>query len=498
MTPFSLARLLKKKGLLFSILGDLPGLAGQVWILAADGSLLWGTGAQVETKRAAILLDGEPAGWVCGGSDPGLLAGLLGYAATLENEKKTLAAELLDRYRELNLLYHLSEILSGSPDPEAIVRAALAETIWIIPAEAGLILLKSEAAQALQDTISWGISYRIVPECALVTRVLASGKAELANGVPVEEYFIETGGLSISVVCAPLKTKKNNLGVILLVGPAERIFSAGELTLLNTIAQQTAPMIEVSRLHQIELEKAHYERELQMARQVQESLLPQHMPAISGWQFDRRWHPAHDVSGDFYDVIKEGPQRLGLVIADITDKGMPASLFMVFVRSALRASLTHSAPPARALINANRVICQDSFQGLFATLFYARLNTASGELSYINAGHPPALFYRRAHDDLQLLNCTGLPLGVERGAVYTQQSIQLDPGDFLLFYTDGIIEAINPAQKEFGLDRLKSEVFSRRSCSSASLLDGLEQALSTYINPLALEDDVTLMVVMRE
>ncbi len=108
------------------------------------------------------------------------------------------------------------------------------------------------------------------------------------------------------------------------------------------------------------------------------------------------------------------------------------------------------------------------------------------------------MFYRRAQDDLQLLIRTGLPVGVDRDLLYTQASILLDPGDFLLFYTDGLIEAVNPDQKEYGLERLKNEVFNLRSCTNAGLLDGIEGALAAYIAPLPLQDDLTMMVVRRE
>ncbi len=313
MAVVNLARLLKKKGVLASILDGLSDLDGQVCILGSDETLLWGRAVQPGSRRAAILLENEPAGWVCGGSHPEAIAALLAYAITQENEKKILAAELLERYRELNLLYHLSEILIASPYPDAIVRAALAEAIRIIPAETGLILLKAGPRSSLKTAAECGKARPVNLGSSLVERVLTTGKALLANAAPGEEFFSESGGQLISIICAPLKTETNTLGVILLAGPAERTFSAGELKLLNTIAQQTAPVIEVSRLHEIELEKARFEREMQMARQVQESLLPQQMPTISGWQFDRRWHPAHDVSGDFYDVIHEGSERLGLV-----------------------------------------------------------------------------------------------------------------------------------------------------------------------------------------
>ncbi len=513
MAAFSLSKLIKKNGALASILGSLPGVGGNFGILDAAGGLVWGSPAQQGASRAAVELDGQTIGWVAGGQNPDALAALLTYAAGQEQEKKTLASELLERYRELNLLYRLAEILGASPHPGAIAAAALAEAAHIIPAEAGLVLLRSDGKEAqraggkealraggkevLQPAAAWGSPLSLAPGCPLVEGVLASGQPALGNAIPGEACFNGSDIGLVSAACAPLKTEKTTLGVIVLAAAPERAFSAGELKLLNAIAQQTAPLIEVSRLYQVELEKARFERELQMARQVQESLLPQRMPAVPGWQFERRWSPARDVSGDFYDVIEEGPQRLGLVIADITDKGLPASLFMVFVRSALRASITRSAPPERAMINANRVICEDSYEGLFATLLYGRLNTASGELAYVNAGHPPALLYRRAQDDIQLLERTGMALGVDDGVNYTQRSARLEPGDFLLFYTDGVIEATGPQRQEFGLERLKAEVYRLRASSAAGLLDGLEQALADYTAPLPAEDDVTLMVVKR-
>jgi sigma-B regulation protein RsbU (phosphoserine phosphatase) len=236
---------------------------------------------------------------------------------------------------------------------------------------------------------------------------------------------------------------------------------------------------------------------LLMARQVQESLLPTDMPQIAGWDFARLWRPAREVSGDFYDMIDEGPGRLGLVIADITDKGMPASLFMAFTRTALRASIGHNETPAEAVCEANKLICQDSFESLFATLFYARLATSSGELTYVNAGHNPALLYRLQQDEILPLKRCGLPLGVEITSTYEQRSVELQPGDFVLFYTDGFTEAINTSNEEFGIDRLVGLVYELRKCSAVDILSGLEAAFSAYADPAQSFDDITMMTVKR-
>jgi sigma-B regulation protein RsbU (phosphoserine phosphatase) len=221
------------------------------------------------------------------------------------------------------------------------------------------------------------------------------------------------------------------------------------------------------------------------------------MPQIPGWDFARLWRPAREVSGDFYDMIDEGPGRLGLVIADITDKGMPASLFMAFTRTALRASVGHSDTPAEAICEANKLICQDSFESLFATLIYARLSTDSGEVTYVNAGHNPALLYRSKQDEILPLKRSGLPLGVDNSSIYEQRSVELQPGDFIFFYTDGITEAVNTANEEFGIDRLLRLVYELRKSSAGEILSGLEKAFLEFADPAQSFDDITMMSVKR-
>lgn len=497
MSILSLAKLLKQKSRLRSILDGLIEPDDGVCIQDPDGILLYGSIPPLVSERFPVFQNESVMGWVSGGKNPDALANLLAYAAEQESEKKTLAAELVERYRELNRLYHLSENLSSSPFPDAIARSALEEATHMISANAGMVLLKGEENDPLQKIAEWGTSYQLVPQAPVIDLALVTGRAGLANAVPGDAYFYETQGKDISILCAPLKTEKSMLGVILLIDTSERFFSAGELKLLNTIAQQTAPAVEIARLYLIELEKMQIEREFQMAREVQESLLPPQLPQIEGWKFNRLWRPAHNVSGDFYDVIHEGPHQLGLVIADITDKGLPASLFMVFVRSVLRASITRGGTPAEAITHANQVVCQDSYQGLFSTLFYARLETDCGKITYVNAGHPSPLLYRSAQDEVQMLQRTGMPLGVEVDTTFYDQTAQLDPGDFILFYTDGVTEAINSAEKEFGLERLKTEVHHLCHLTTEEILAGLEKVLTEFIAPQPVSDDVTMMIVKR-
>jgi sigma-B regulation protein RsbU (phosphoserine phosphatase) len=500
MTGKSLSRLFgHAPQLLDGLNGLLNSLEHPVCICDVDHHVLAGCPAAVGQAAQPIFVDGEMAGWIMGEAAAPHLAALVEWLVRQEAEKKSLGTELMDRYREVNLLYHLAERLAASPQPESIAKVALAEALRLNKARAGLILAvpDAEPGSALQIRAVQGCPYPSIRRGDLLERVIRTGRADIANDIPGEDYFPEESGQVISLACAPLKTDQRVQGLILLVGDQGNSFSASAIKLLNTIAMQIGPLFEILRLYQVAVENERIERELLMARQVQESLLPTQMPTIPGWEFARRWRPAREVSGDFYDLIEEGPGQLGLVIGDVTDKGMPASLFMVFARTALRASLRHIHTPAGAIQAANQLICQDSFDGLFATLFYARLSTASGALTYVNAGHNPPLLYRARPNEIQLLKRTGLPLGVELSSTYEERTVLLEPGDFILFYTDGITEAIDLAHKEFGMERLQNVIYGLRSSPTDDLLSGLEHALTAFADPSQSFDDITLMVARR-
>ena len=498
MTVKTLARLVTRNPSLQAALnGLLNAMDAPACLCDADQKVLAGSPEHAGAADQPIYLNGEICGWITGGELAAQAAALVQVFARQEEEKRALGSELIDQYREINLLYHLSEHLAESPHPESIAEVALTEALRLNKGKAGLILAVAQGEVGVQIRAQQGYAYPSVRRGALLERVIQSGKADIDNDVPGEDYFVEEAGQVISLACAPLKTDHKVHGLILLVGDPGHNFSASSLKLLNTIAMQIAPLLEILRLYQVAVENERIERELQVARQVQESLLPKQMPAWPGWDFARRWRPAREVSGDFYDMIEAGPGQLGLVIGDVTDKGMPASLFMVFTRTALRASLKHIDEPAVAMAATNRLICQDSFDGLFATLFYARLSPASGAMTYVNAGHNPPLLYRAQQDEIQLLKRTGLPLGMEVSADYAERTLALEPGDFILFYTDGIIEAVDVDQNEFGLERLQRVIYSLRGCSPDELLTGLETAFYQFADPAQSFDDITLMAASR-
>lgn len=251
------------------------------------------------------------------------------------------------------------------------------------------------------------------------------------------------------------------------------------------------------------IEKEKLEHELHVALQVQASLLPRETPQLPGWEFAVRWQPAREVSGDFYDLIPlaaeagpDGAPAWGLVIADVSDKGMPAALFMAVTRSIVRASVTGAKAPAECITQANRLVCLDAGQGMFVTFFYAQLNPANGDLTYVNAGHNPPWVYRAEDESWIELTRTGLPLGIFAQTL-GQRSVRLNSGDWLFLYTDGLIDAANPQQQDFGSERMQRVLHQHRHAPVAVTAAALDQALSDFREGRELYDDITFMLVKR-
>jgi PAS domain S-box-containing protein len=249
------------------------------------------------------------------------------------------------------------------------------------------------------------------------------------------------------------------------------------------------------------------ERELQVARQVQASLLPDHTPEIPGWGFAAFWRPARVVSGDFYDLfpVRLAPgagetQGWGIVIADVSDKGMAAALFMALSRSTVRSSVAQGTSPHESLARANGLICADATSGMFVSLFYAQLDPVSGEMTYVNCGHNPPLLLRAGEGAFLELTLTGMLLGIEEAAPYAERRIQLGAGDLLVLYTDGLTEALDGRMQEFGLPRVQRVILDHRMAPAAELAAALEQAVVAWAGgaaSVALSDDVTVVVIKR-
>lgn len=407
----------------------------------------------------------------------------------------------------LALLYQLSQTFNSTLDLGQVLEAVIDAVIAALRAERGFVMLR-EADGTLVFKTARGLAQITIesPEFqvsyGVVTRVVEEGQAVLTSNAQRDARFSAREsvihlGLR-AILCAPLRLKDKMIGAIYVDNRVQSgIFQEADLELLQAIAASAAVAIENARLYQIAVEKGRLERELEMASRVQSSLIPRALPQIPGWEFAARWIPARQVSGDFYDCFPLDNGKLGLVIGDVVDKGLPASLFMAYSRSIIRASMASASSPQEGMRVVNRLICQDDAYGMFVTLVYAQVDPPSGLVSYVNAGHNPPLFYQRESDACRELTRTGMLVGVEAGADYAQRELALQPGDFILLYTDGITEAINAAEEEFGLERVRRVVEQTRHSTAAEIASALQEALGTFTASLDPFDDITLLVIKR-
>ena len=298
----------------------------------------------------------------------------------------------------------------------------------------------------------------------------------------------------------PLVSQGELVGLLNL-GPrlSEQDYSTDDRGLLNTLATQSAPAVRVAQLVQDQQTQARenerIQHELRVAQLIQKTLLPKDLPALPGWKVNAYYQAARQVGGDFYDFIYLDDGRLGLVIGDVTDKGVPAALLMATTRSVLRAVAQRVVKPGQVLERVNEIIYQDIPPKMFVTCLYALLDPETGQLLYANAGHDLP-YHRHQMGGVTELRATGMPLGLMPGMKYEEKETRLTYGESILFYSDGIVEAHNSDRGMYGFPRLMKLV--GEYDEDSSLKDVVLEDLAEFTGPgWEQEDDITMVTLQR-
>lgn len=264
----------------------------------------------------------------------------------------------------------------------------------------------------------------------------------------------------------------------------------------NLQAAQTRILEQEQRERALQVAHERVEQELLVARRIQHALLPRHAPTLSGWQITAHYQPAREVGGDFYDFLDLPGGKLGLIIGDVTDKGVPAALVMATTRSMLRTAAQASASPGQVLAQVNNLVCADIPPNMFVTCLYAILDVPSGHLTYANAGHD--LPYRKSGDGVTELRATGMPLGLMPDMHYEEQAIQLALGDHVVFYSDGLVEAHNRQREMFSCARLRELLANMPMNNDVPPIHELLDELARFTGVgWEQEDDITLVTLYR-
>jgi serine phosphatase RsbU (regulator of sigma subunit) len=295
----------------------------------------------------------------------------------------------------------------------------------------------------------------------------------------------------------PLTSQGKLLGLLNLATSEWQLLTSADLQFLSAVGAQVAVALERAQMYDLVREQRdHLERELQVAHDVQASLLPRELPDIPGFRFAADWRSARQVAGDFYDIFPLHEGCWGIVIGDVSDKGAPAALYMAMARSLIRTMAMHKPSPAATLMQVNATINAQSSYTMFVTVVYAVFDPATHTLTYANAGHNPPIV-RRASGAIERLPRTGGVVGAFEKLDLTEAAVTLASGDALVLYTDGVTDALNAAGEDYGMDRLIA-ASTAAPATAPALLDSLRADLAAFTQSAPQPDDITFFVLTHD
>ena len=399
---------------------------------------------------------------------------------------------------KLRMLLDITKTISRSLDLQEVLNLVMDTLDSLIPYDAaGIYLVKcsrplAEWEGGLDETCVFhteavrGYDIADMQELrlkmgeGLIGHVAVSGKPFISPDVRNEPRYVNARARTKSEMVAPIISNEEVIGVFDLESDELNAYQNDDLEVLMLLASQVAIIIEKVMLHEQLIEKQRLQTQLEVARQVQLELLPARDPQLPGFDISAYNFPTEEVSGDYYDWVKIYEDQIGIVIADVSGKGVPAALLMAFLRASLRAA-TH-------------IGWESIERNQFVTAFYGILDATNRTLAYSNAGHnPPVLL--DVNGDAHFEERGGVPLGMFRDSRYYEYYATIDPGQMLVLYTDGVTEATNPAGEEYGRDRLVDAARRARDLPAREMIDFIHRDLMQWTDGLGATDDVTFFIV---
>ncbi len=404
----------------------------------------------------------------------------------------------------LRTVYAVSEAISNLLDIDQLLPEILNRLFEVFPgAERAFIMLLDEKGDNLipkavkrrhardneEITVSRTILNEVMTRRHAVLSRDAMADARFLSGQSVANFGIR------SMMCAPLLWRGDTLGIVYLDAQTFGAFAKADLELLTGIAGQAALALGNARLHGELLKRQRLEQDLALAERIQQSFLPRRIPQIPGYAFVARYDPAYEVGGDFYDFIRLPGDRVGIVVGDVSGKGISAALYMARLTRDLRYFALAEADPGKVLGWMNRAVSEGGHDDIFVTLVYVVLDAPNRSIHFANAGHMPPTIRRRAENSVVVLEETsGLPLGVLPDTDYDSQVFQLESGDTVLLYTDGLVEAMSPQRVMYGNEKM-IKMLGRGPSAPAVLLDRVVKDMQLHVADAPQFDDTTIVCV---
>lgn len=328
----------------------------------------------------------------------------------------------------------------------------------------------------------------------IIGHVALTRQPFISPDVRKEPMYINARERTRSEMVAPIISNDEVIGVFDLESDELNSYSEDDLEVLMLLASQVAIIIEKVMLHEQLIEKKRLQGQLEVARQVQLELLPPADPQLPGYDISAYNFPTEEVSGDYYDWVRIHHDQIAIVIADVAGKGVPAALLMAFLRASLRAATHIGYAPQNSMAKVNFLLWESIERNQFVTAFYGILDATNRTLAYANAGHNPPLLLG-ADDSACFLTQGAVPLGMFRDTRYHEYYLTIKPGDLLVLYTDGVTEAANPHEEEFGRDRLLRSVKAVRDLSAREMIAAIQKDIADWTDGRGASDDVTFFVI---
>jgi sigma-B regulation protein RsbU (phosphoserine phosphatase) len=421
-------------------------------------------------------------------------------ATTIENalqleEIKQINRQLDERIQELKTLFDIGQGLSSTLDYSKILKLLVYALMGQMLITKYAIVLKNDSHFSIHENKGFNEDF-VESLYARLHKKSQPQATVAARNLPDETSvkLCEKHGVQAII---PMQHQEKLIGYILLGAKISgQAFSETDLEFLTTLVSQAVISLENARLFEETLEKQRLEEELNVARTIQKNLLPKTIPQIEGYEIYGMNNSSKQVGGDYYDVIPIDKDRIALAIGDVSGKGIPASLLMANLQSALRVMMTPDVNLTEVVGKLNNLIYSNTGLDKFITFFIGVLNTRSHILEYVNAGHNnPVLCSPQA--EISFLDIGGIILGIMPGYAYKIGKVSLKKGDFILTYTDGVNEAINPREEEFGEEQLYELLKSHTDKPVKQIAENIWQAIEKFAGGYPQADDVTMLAVRR-
>jgi phosphoserine phosphatase RsbU/P len=406
---------------------------------------------------------------------------------------------------QLSLLFEATRLLNSTLDLAELLELILKIARTEVHAERGSVFLVDKKRDELWSIVASGLDHqeiRVPLGSAVAGRVGKTGETINVADAYTLEFFDRSFDQKFnyrtkSLLCLPIRHHTGEIvGVIQLLNQQTRgTFSPEDQDFLQKLSGHMALALENAKLHRDSLEKQRLEKELALARQIQRSLLPDAPPIIPGYELAVQNEPCFEVGGDYYDFLNLGPQSLLLVVADVEGKGVSSALVMSNLQATLRALVMHLHSLEVLTLSLNEMIYNDTKSEKFLSIFLGLVDIRRGGLHYINAGHVPPMLIRGDSGEHKMLEEGGTVIGLFPHAEYQRGSVKLNPGDILVCCTDGILEAMNPNEEEFGNKRLAECIAKHRTKAAGAIIEAVLAEVAAFSKGGTHVDDKVLMVL---